>query len=49
MGECTGRRLSPTYDEMAQLAFSLYETSGRQNGHYIEDRLCADHELVHYA
>ena len=37
MGMYTGRRTSPTHDEVAQLAFSLYESRGRQDGHHIED------------
>ena len=50
MGKDTGRRLSPTHDEIAQLAFSLYESRGRQDGHHIEDWLRAEQELVrHYA
>jgi len=50
MGKYTGRRLSPTHDEIAQLAFSLYESGGRQDGHHIEDWLRAEQELVwHYA
>ena len=50
MGKYTGRRLSPTHDEIAQLAFSLYESRGRQDGHHIEDWLRAEQELVrHYA
>ena len=36
-GKYTGRRTSPPYDEIAQLAFSLYESRGRQDGHHIED------------
>ena len=50
MGEYTGCRTSPTHDEIAQLAFSLYESRGRQDGHHIEDWLRAEQELVrHYA
>jgi hypothetical protein len=50
MGKDSGRRLSPTHDEIAQLAFSLYDSRGRQDGHHIEDWLCAEQELVrHYA
>jgi hypothetical protein len=46
----TGDRLAPTHDEIARLAFSLYESRGRQNGHDIEDWLRAEQELVrHYA
>ena len=50
MGKNTGRRLYPTHDEIAQLAFSLYVSRGRQEGHQMEDWLRAEHELVrHYA
>ena len=50
MGKYTGRRTSPPHDEIAQLAFSLYESRGRQDGHHIEDWLRAEQELVrHYA
>ena len=37
MGKYTGRRLYPTQDEIAQLAFSFYESRGRQDGHDLED------------
>jgi hypothetical protein len=50
MGKYTGRRTSPTHDEIAQLAFSLYESRNRQDGHHVEDWLRAEQELVrHYA
>jgi hypothetical protein len=50
MGKYTGRRTSPTHDEIAQLAFSLYEARGRQDGHHVDDWLRAEQELVwHYA
>ena len=42
----TDGRRPPTHDEIAQLAFSLYESRGRQDGHDIEDWLRAEHELV---
>jgi hypothetical protein len=49
MGKYTGGRCSPTHDEIAQLAFCLYESRGRQDGYHIEDWLCAEQELVrHY-
>lgn len=35
-----------THDEIAQLAFSLYEARGRQGGHDIEDWLRAEQELL---
>jgi len=50
LGKYTGGRLLPTHDEIARLAFSLYESRGRQDGHHIEDWLRAEQELVrHYA
>jgi hypothetical protein len=50
MAAKTGSRLSATHDEIAELAFSLYESRGRQDGHDLEDWLRAEQELVrHYA
>jgi hypothetical protein len=50
MGKYTGRRLSPTRGEIAQLAFSLYDSRGRQDGHDIKDWLRAEQELMrHYS
>ena len=50
MGADTGGRPAPTHDEIAQLAYCLYESRGRQDGHDIEDWLRAEQELVrHYA
>ena len=47
MGTYTGgRRLAPTHDEIAQLAFALYEARGRQDGHDIEDWLLAEQQLL---
>ncbi|HKW32136.1 MAG TPA: DUF2934 domain-containing protein [Candidatus Acidoferrum sp.] len=49
-GANTGGRGGPTHDEIAQLAYCLYESRGRQDGHDIEDWLRAEQELVrHYA
>jgi hypothetical protein len=49
MAMYTGRRTSPTHDEIARLAFSFYESRGRQNGHHVEDWLRAEQELAcHY-
>jgi hypothetical protein len=48
IGKYTGRRTSPTHDEIAQLAFSLYAARGWQDGHHIEDRLRAEQELVRH-
>ena len=50
MGTYTGGRRAPTHDEIAELAFSLYESRGRQDGHHLEDWLRAEQQLVrHYA
>jgi hypothetical protein len=49
-GDYTGGRTAPTHDEIAHLAFSLYESRGRQDGHAMEDWLRAEQELVrHYS
>ena len=50
MGKYTGGLPRPTHQEIAQLAYDLYESRGRQDGHDIEDWLRAEQELVnHYA
>ena len=50
MGTYTGGRMTPSRDEIAQFAYSLYESRGRQDGHHMEDWLHAEQELVrHYA
>jgi hypothetical protein len=48
MGRYTGDRLAPTHDEIAQLAYCLYELRGRQDGYHIEDWLRAEQQLVHH-
>jgi len=48
MGRYTGGRLAPTHDEIAQLAYYLYELRGREDGHHIEDWLHAEQQLVHH-
>jgi DUF2934 family protein len=46
----TGRRLYPTHDEIAQLAYSFYESRRGKDGNQLEDWLRAEQELVrHYA
>ena len=50
MGRYTGSRPTPTYEEIAQLAYRLYECRGRQDGHDIEDWMRAEEILAgHYA
>ena len=50
MGKYTGRQTTPTHDEISQLAYSLYESRGRQGGHDLEDWLRAEQQLIrHYA
>lgn len=46
LGPSTGGRLAPTHDEIAQLAFSLYESRGRQDGHDMEDWLQAEQQIL---
>jgi hypothetical protein len=49
MGKYTGRRLSPTHDEICTTRLSLYESGRWQDGHHIEDWLRAEQERVrHY-
>src|SRR5438067_2148961 len=49
-GQYTGGRTSPTDDEIAQLAFTFYESRGRPDVHHIEDWWRVEQELVrHYA
>ena len=48
MGTYTGGRLAPTHDEIAQLAYFLYESRGRQDGQDMEDWLGAEQQLVHH-
>ena len=48
MGKNTGRRLYPTHDEIALLAYSVYESRGRQEGHQMENWLRAEQQLVHH-
>jgi Protein of unknown function (DUF2934) len=50
MDKYPGRRLYPAHDEIAQLAYRLYESRGRRDGHHEEDWLRAQEELErHYA
>ncbi len=48
MGMYTGGRNYATRDEIAQLAYHIYETRGRQSGYDIEDWLRAEQELKHH-
>jgi hypothetical protein len=48
MGMYTGGRTTPTHDEIAQLAFSFYESRGRHEGHALEDWLRTEQGLVHH-
>jgi hypothetical protein len=49
MTKNTGGRERPSRDEIASLAYHLYETRGRQDGHDVDDWLSAEHELTqHY-
>jgi hypothetical protein len=48
MGTYTGGRLPPTHDEIAQLAYRLYECRGRQDGNDIEDWVHAEQQLFRH-
>ena len=48
MGRYTGNRPTPTYEEIAQLAYRLYECRGRQDGNDIEDWMRAEEILAHH-
>jgi len=48
LGKNIDRRSHPTHDEIAHLAYSLYESRGRQEGHQMEDWLRAEQELEHH-
>ena len=47
MGAHTGGRFAPTRDEISKLAYSLYESRGRQDGRDTEDWLRAEQQLLH--
>jgi Protein of unknown function (DUF2934) len=46
VGKYTGHGRRVTRDEVAQLAYSFYESRGRQDGHHVEDWLRAEKELM---
>jgi len=48
MGIYTGGRNYPTREEIAEYAYHIHETRGRQNGHDIEEWLRAEQTLKHH-
>jgi Protein of unknown function (DUF2934) len=44
----TGGRSAPTRDEISKLAYGLYESRGRLDGHDTEDWLRAEQQLLHH-
>jgi Protein of unknown function (DUF2934) len=48
VGKYTGGRLYPTHDEIAERAYGLYVSRGRQDGRAVEDWLRAERELEHH-
>jgi Protein of unknown function (DUF2934) len=44
----TGARDHPSRDEIARLAYHLFETRGRRHGQDVDDWLAAEHELTHH-
>ena len=49
MTKYTGGRERPSRDEIARLAYELYDMRGRRDGHDVDDWLSAERELArHY-
>ena len=48
MRRYTGARSTFTHDEIAQLAYSFYESRGHQDGYAVEDWLRAEQQLIHH-
>ena len=48
MGKYTGGPRPPSRDEIARLAFHLYETRGRRDGRDLDDWLAAEEELTRH-
>ncbi len=44
----TGGHERPSPDEIARLAYHLYETRGRRDGQAVDDWLLAERELAHH-
>ena len=48
MSKYTGGGDRPSQDEIARLAYSFYETRGRQDGQDVDDWLSAERELTRH-
>ena len=48
LAKYTGGRKRLSRDEIARLAYHLYETRGRRDGHDVDDWLSAEQELTHH-
>lgn len=48
MSKDTGGRNRPSRDEIARLAYLLYERRGRREGCAVDDWLSAERELTHH-
>jgi len=48
MGRYTGGRLTPTREEIAQLAYFFYELRGSEDGYHLEDWLRPEQQLLHH-
>ena len=48
MSKDTGNRERASRDEIASLAYHLYEARGRRDGHDVDDWLSAERELAHH-
>jgi hypothetical protein len=48
LAKYTGGHDRPSRDEIARLAYHLFETHGRRHGHDVDDWLAAEQELTHH-
>ena len=48
MTKYTGGHERPSRDDIAQLAYHLYETRGQRDGHDVDDWLSAEREFTHH-
>ena len=48
MAKKTGGRERPSQDDIARLAYQLYERRGRLEGQDLDDWLSAEQELTHH-
>ena len=47
LAKYTGGRGRPSQDDLARLAYRIYEARKRRHGHDVDDWLSAEQELIH--